>query len=256
MTSHTDLSPTILKIAGHTREEFDGVPIPLIEEETNSQSQVLRSRHEHVNIEFWGMAIPEGIYGYYGDGSNGELSKLGDEYAISKAFKLHAAPNNTYKGLRLIGDDYSIYYSVWCTNEKEYYDVNLDPGQLENYFDSSASSAREAYTLFGRSFKHIVNRLDALMMVLKSCKGIECVQPWDVLHPHGDIKTLKDALAVDFDVFYQEQPKVSFERCELGYLKDVEGPQNPNIWSDKEKSELKRQVPGGYEGRGHWSLFT
>lgn len=33
--------------------------------------------------------------------------------------------NNTYKGLRLVGDDYSIYYSVWCTNEAEFYDVKV-----------------------------------------------------------------------------------------------------------------------------------
>jgi len=31
--------------------------------------------------------------------------------------------NNTYKGLRLVGKSYSFYYSVWCNNEHELYDL-------------------------------------------------------------------------------------------------------------------------------------
>lgn len=38
-------------------------------------------------------------------------------------------PNNTYKFLRIIGDSYSLAYSVWCTNEHELYDMNVS--QLE-----------------------------------------------------------------------------------------------------------------------------
>lgn len=33
--------------------------------------------------------------------------------------------NNTYKGVRLIGRDYNLYYSVWCTNETELYDLKV-----------------------------------------------------------------------------------------------------------------------------------
>jgi len=33
--------------------------------------------------------------------------------------------NNTYKGLRLIGDDYDLAYMVWCTNEHELYDMKV-----------------------------------------------------------------------------------------------------------------------------------
>jgi N-acetylglucosamine-6-sulfatase len=32
-------------------------------------------------------------------------------------------PNNTYKALRIVGTKYSLYYSVWCTNEHELYDL-------------------------------------------------------------------------------------------------------------------------------------
>lgn len=63
------------------------------------------------------------------------------------------------------------------------------------------------------------------MMVLKSCKGKSCVEPWRVLHPRGDVTSLADALKVDYDAFYDEQAKVSFNRCEFGYIIDAEGPQ-------------------------------
>ena len=32
-------------------------------------------------------------------------------------------PNNTYKALRMVGKNYNLYYSVWCTNEHELYDL-------------------------------------------------------------------------------------------------------------------------------------
>ena len=65
VTSHTDIAKTVLGLAGATREEFDGALIPIHELEES----VLKTRsNEHVNIEFWGKAIPEGIWGEYGDG--------------------------------------------------------------------------------------------------------------------------------------------------------------------------------------------
>lgn len=33
--------------------------------------------------------------------------------------------NNTYKAVRIIGEDYDLYYSVWCNNEHELYDVKV-----------------------------------------------------------------------------------------------------------------------------------
>ena len=64
-------------------------------------------------------------------------------------------------------------------------------------------------------------------MVLKSCKGSTCIEPWKVLHPQGDVNSLSDALQVKFDSFYEKQARVAFDRCELGYIIDAEGPQTP-----------------------------
>lgn len=54
---------------------------------------------EVINIEFWGSAVPEG------------------------ALRIPNATRNTYKTLRLIGEDYGYLYSRWCTNETDFYDT-------------------------------------------------------------------------------------------------------------------------------------
>lgn len=35
------------------------------------------------------------------------------------------ALNNTYKAVRIIGKGYDLYYSVWCNNEHELYDIDV-----------------------------------------------------------------------------------------------------------------------------------
>ena len=97
VTSHTDLAPTFLSLAGaDLPSDLDGAAIPL----THSKlDQARHKRHEHVNIEYWGFALSEGNYG--------------------KAIFW----NNTYKGLRLIGKGYNFYYSVWCSGEHELYNL-------------------------------------------------------------------------------------------------------------------------------------
>ncbi|KAF4629061.1 hypothetical protein G7Y89_g9088 [Cudoniella acicularis] len=187
VTSHTDLAPTIMKIAGQElREDFDGLPIPFSKDEDK--------KIEHVNVEYWGRGIPEGKYGLEGG-----------------VFK-NIYVNNTYKALRLIGEDYSLYYSN-------------DPDQLHNLAASSPLPQSFSTKILGRSISEIITRLDALLLVLKSCKGVTCTHPWKVLHPRGDIVGLKAALSTKLDVFYEAQPKVSFSKCELGYIVESEGPQ-------------------------------
>ena len=104
VTTHTDLAPTILELAGvgpAPDVEFDGEKIPLDAEELTSAA---RSRHEHVNIEYWGFALAEGRQ-FPGQ----------DFYWL----------NNTYKALRIAGDSWDLYYSVWCNGEHELYDMKV-----------------------------------------------------------------------------------------------------------------------------------
>lgn len=216
VTTHIDLAPTILKMVGaETRPDFDGVAIPLGSKTVDSdgdESEVGEAwetrRHEHVAVEYWGFALAEGEGGGF-DGQ-GQLVIL----------------NNTYKSVRLIGHGYDLYYSVWCNNEHELYDLKTDPGQMHNLYSSTRSYTVDT-RLLGISLPLVIDRLDSLMMVLKSCKGSACIEPWKVLHPQGDVNSLSDALKVRFDSFYEKQTRVSFSRCELGYIIDSEGPQAP-----------------------------
>jgi N-acetylglucosamine-6-sulfatase len=50
ITSHTDLAPTFLSLAGATREGLDGKKIP-----TTIEASTAHNRSEHVAIEYWGL---------------------------------------------------------------------------------------------------------------------------------------------------------------------------------------------------------
>lgn len=201
VSTHTDLAPTWLTLLGlPLRTKLDGQPIPIVVNQTTQTSR------EHVNIEFWGAATPNEVEPHNNLGS-----------------KEH---NNTYKALRIVANNYSIYYSVWCTNEHELYDMLADEYQMDNLLAGSRDiNTVPAKNMMGRPLQQVVARLDALMMVLKSCVGTECTDPWLQLHPHGKVMTLQDALASKYDHFYMSQPKVSFSACKLGYLREYEGPQ-------------------------------
>lgn len=130
--------------------------------------------------------------------------------------------NNTYKALRIVSEQFDLIYTVWCTNGKELYDMTTDSGQMNNIHSSFADGANIA----NFPVSQLETRLDALMMVLKSCKGqAQCMTPWGVLHPQGDVSNLMEAMDGSFDEFYAKQPKVSYSSCQDGYIIEVEGHQ-------------------------------
>ena len=225
-TTHTDIVPTLFKLAGIPQlKQFDGTPMPI------SVQDQAKAKTEHVNIELWGANIGEG------------------EMRIPVPTLL-----NTYKALRIVAEEYEFTYIVWCTNEHELYDMKVrlfqlvvstaltmsqkDPGQMNNLWDavgpapngtitsnSTVELEGSSETACGFSLSKLQPRLDALLMVLKSCKGSVCVKPWETLHPLGNVKSLKDAMDPDLDEFYASQPKISFSECAMGYFPWVEGPQ-------------------------------
>ncbi|KAI0436199.1 alkaline-phosphatase-like protein [Xylaria telfairii] len=198
VTSHTDLAPTFLELLGiPLREDFDGKPIPVIKAKIEAAEQ---TRREHINVEYWGLALSEGVH--------------------QPLYQQH----NTYKAIRLSSADYSLYYSVWCNNEHELYDMTVDPGQMHNLLVSS-NLVSNTTLIAGLPIEKVASRLDALLFVLKSCRGATCRDPWTQLHPAGDVNTLADALDVRFDDFYDgEQIRVKYDFCANGYIVDAEGP--------------------------------
>ncbi|CAK7238795.1 MAG: hypothetical protein STHCBS139747_000214 [Sporothrix thermara] len=221
VTTHVDLAPTLLKLARvPARADFDGEPIPLTAHELDAATAADDGpgRHEHVTVEYWGFAASEGDFGYFpGNESNSRI-----------------VGNNTYKAVRIVGRSYNLYYSVWCSGEHELYDLDTDPYQQHNLLGGADAHGEASggpplwqnLLLLEIPLAKVAARLDTLLFVLKSCRGRACVRPWDELHPDGDVHSLRDALRPEFDSFYEdEQTRVSYSRCEQGYLIDAEGPQ-------------------------------
>ncbi|KAL2807944.1 alkaline-phosphatase-like protein [Aspergillus granulosus] len=210
VTTHIDLVPSIFDLAGiPLREDFDGTPIPL-----PSAVGTAHPRHEHVTVEYWGIGYLEGEKG-----------------ALANPEHTPFILNNTYKSVRIIGENYNLYYSVWCNNEHELYDLTADPYQLTNLYPSPEAAQDTKAELLGYSLSQVIARLDSILLVLKSCKGTTCIKPWDVLHPDGDVQNLQDALGSQYDRFYNRQARVSYDRCELGYIVESEGPQEALSYS-------------------------
>ncbi|KAJ7466935.1 arylsulfatase [Mycena latifolia] len=232
VTTHTDFAPTFFEMLGIAlHDDFDGSPIPFTAAQISAASKDT-SKSEHIDMEYWGNLNGRN------EGNSGST----------------VPTNNTYKSVRLIGPSYSLFYTVWCDNSHELYDMNADPYQMDNLLlDSNVTSGSDLTSSLSVStvsasrvnstsaatptssstqvsvthdIPQLVARMDALTMVLKSCKSDSCRNPWNVLHPQGDVQNLGDAMAHKFDAFYASQPKVSFSECQPGYLIQDEGPQD------------------------------
>ncbi|KAI1395936.1 Arylsulphatase [Hypoxylon fuscum] len=201
VTTHADLAPTFFDILGiTTRDDFDGAAIPVTKEKIE-QARNAGVRREHAGIEYWGFAMGEGIY------------------------NRDPRQNNTYKALRLSGPGYNLYYSVWCNNEHELYDMSVDPGQLNNLLSPSSDPLKSPLVV-GHSPQKVAARLDALLLVLKTCASESCRRPWAQLHPDGDVQSLEDALIPRYDSYYEDksEAQVKYAYCANGFLEDAEGP--------------------------------
>ena len=183
--SHLDMTPTILQMLGVPAQAsyaFDGAAIPYTAAALGGPSKA-----ELVGVEFWNsLGDPEGLPAglYY---------------------------NNTYKTLRLMSDGNSFYYSKWCTGEREFYNMNTDPSQMKNRLATPPKGTAARY--YSRSEAMLFNRLDALLMVAKSCTQASCRNPWAPLFPNGQVTNLAGAMKAQYDSFFAKQPKVSFSSC-------------------------------------------
>ena len=247
-TTHTDIVPTLFKLAGiPLHDDFDGEPIPV----TTQMQEKTPRKSEHVNVEYWGHALFEGIHTPFGEGLLPAPIVTG-----------FVGGNNTFKLLRIVADDYSLAYGVRCTNEHELYDMKADPFRMHNLY-----SFNNTDPLFSKhrvvGFPHtplssLIARLDAALLALKACKGEGCRWPWKQLHPAGNVETLRQAMSSRYDEFYErEQKKVTFDACAEGYLSWLEGAMEPVPFRPDGESEMSRGRAMGRLGwRGRWEDAT
>ncbi|KAF5988741.1 putative arylsulfatase precursor [Fusarium bulbicola] len=200
VTTHTDIASTILKLACVSKQT-DGEVMPLTESEQTD------GRIEHAAI----------------DDENFEAGRISNYYV-----------NNTYKGLRIASQDFSLYYSIWCIGERELFNLKDDPEQTINLLSGSytAQLAALQFTIANRPLHAIVDRLGALIMAMKACKGKAYSRPWQELHPNGRISSLHAALDIKFDAFYADQPKMYFDSCEAAFIKEKESNEPINCWHE------------------------
>lgn len=118
------------------------------------------------------------------------------------------------------------------------YDMNGDPFQTRNLavdIDDALNDKDSDLPLKGSTnsapeyddpafLARLQARLGTLLMVLKTCKGKTCSDPWSVLHTDGSVKSLKDAMDTAYDCFYKMQKRIEFTGCAHGYIRELEGP--------------------------------
>lgn len=217
-TSHTDIAPTILQMAQAKLPSYlDGAAVPLVDPKPAAQN------FEHAQIEHWGH------------GSTDQQEKTQYPEALGVI-------NSTYKALRILGPGYNWYYSVWCTNQHELYDMTSDSQQMNNLYTPYSYKPNEPPgSGTNWPINRLESRLDALLLVLKGCKAKTCLQPWTALHPEGNVTSLPDAMNPIYDQFYeQKQNRVSYNWCDLGYIVAAEGPQTYFQYQHAETKRLLR----------------
>ncbi|KAI0491164.1 arylsulfatase [Xylaria cf. heliscus] len=216
---HIDLAPTFLDIAGVPEANWpvflDGRSVlpqwhdPQSADAAGAAAGQGNSK-ESINIEYWGQAGIEAP----------SATELGSPF-----------DNTTYKTIRLLGVHQSWVYTVWCSGEKELYNTAEDPYELVN-LAQNANSTR------------LISRLNALLMVTKSCEQNSCRDPWSLLKPDvGEPKLVSLTQAMDqtYDAFFSNFEKVSFNTCLKIQWVDNEAPYFPPL----------DQVFGGGLGRAY-----
>lgn len=223
---HLDLAPTFLEIAGVDEskwpEFFDGRSLLEQWHAPNSYDETGAGKgngKESINVEYWGLVGIEAP----------SAASLGAPFY-----------NNTYKTIRTIGEEQNWAYAVWCSGETELYNVTADPYELTNLARNNTSSSSEAQA---EAARQVANRLNALLMVTKSCEGDRCRDPWGQLDPGDGTKFVSLAQAMDaiHDSFFRDFERVQFETCRDIQLTDNEAPYFPELDT----------LPGGGLGRAH-----
>lgn len=189
-STHVDLAPTFLQIAGLRADQYpsflDGAS--LLDQwhhpnQTSGPDHGKGNARETLNIEFWGLCTIE-------------APSIKD---IGGPFK-----NNTYKTVRILSENDSWLFTKWCTGDIEMYHTSTDQWELRNIADSKDPRHKRALT-----------RLNAILMITKSCEKGSCRDPWAVLElPSGEkLSSFEEAMSPSYDDFFDAFPRVTFQQC-------------------------------------------
>ncbi|KAM0786789.1 hypothetical protein ACM66B_002223 [Microbotryomycetes sp. NB124-2] len=205
--SIVDLGATILELAGASSDYTnDGEVMPItksqrlsIAEAEEQGESATPARKQHHLSEYWVEGAEEGRF------------TSGQTRVTQK-----------YRTVRVVesGGKIDFAYAVWCTGERELYDMSTDPDQMHNLLLGETSKT----WLTGTEIEMVATRLDGLLLRLKDCVGDECRQPWKEIFPRGQVSSLRQALDPKFDDFFATLPRVKYQDCTLGYHRAQEHP--------------------------------
>ncbi|KAI0193498.1 arylsulfatase [Astrocystis sublimbata] len=226
--AHVDLVPTFLDIAGVPKDQWppqlDGSSL-LKQWHHPSESTGVQAGQgntkEIINIEFWGLCIVEAP----------NAAELGVPFKT-----------NSYKTLRIVADDQAWLYSFWCTGDVELYNTASDPYELHNLAVNMTAET-----------KQLINRLNAILLVTKSCETNTCRQPWQWLQPgtqKHEIISLSQAMDPKYDEHFASFPKVAFKECLQIQDIDNEGPYYPPLSQTGNLGQNYRGPTDNYESQG------
>ncbi|KAF2736426.1 alkaline phosphatase-like protein [Polyplosphaeria fusca] len=222
-STHIDFAPTFLDIAGVAAadrpELFDGRSLLKEWQSSDTNGVANGIDREIINIEFWGSYV-------------GELN--------STRF-----PKNTYKTMRVVGEQQSWFYARWCTGETELYNTKTDPLELHNLAIAPVSAENQK----------TMDRLNALLLVTKSCAGSTCRNPWPVLKPENtalpSFSSLTEALNPKLDNYFASRdrfPLVQFKECLNIQLESNEVPFFPPEAKDRLGKEHRKKTDNYNKG--------
>ncbi|KAK7034484.1 hypothetical protein VNI00_012331 [Paramarasmius palmivorus] len=103
-------------------------------------------------------------------------------------------------------------YGVWCTGESELYDMTADPYQLTNLVPGNTQD----------DITRLLDRLNALLIVLKTCVGVVCTDPWGEIFGSSSesVSTLEQALDEKYDAYFAGLQRFGYQGCRIGYFED------------------------------------
>ncbi len=210
LASTIDIAPTILELAEVTPDKsIDGVSLVPYAKEPSLRSRrplLFESFVQTNDVEQDGGATTESPA--YGADRGGSRGKLGNPSAHASV----VAPPKNYYGIRL--GPYK--YIEWPDGEKELYDINTDPYELNNIVRDKDYGPIRAF-------------LHKELERLETCSGRTCQQPSEKL-PLTRSQQLK---------VKREKEKEQRERERERELREEERAQH-----EKEKRERERQKPG------------
>eukprot|EP00798_Chlamydomonas_sp_ICE-L_P007729 gene7727-901_t len=188
-----DLPATQVELAGGTVPvEVDGISLPL-----QGLTKTATNLRESVMSELWRFPDP---------GARADYPLVGMPTELGNYRSLRMCTTYDALGRGLPGCDapfkagmHCYKYLLWCNNFIQLFDLKEDPHEIVN--------------LAAQAPQKLLDRFNALLSVLATCRGGTCAEPYKLMHPAGTVSGLEDAMSAEHDELYAGLRRFKFLNC-------------------------------------------